>query len=234
MPFVNVEAKNRAAPATRRGRRSERVVARRQAPLRARYADSPAAARTRKSARTSSARVAAGDPFHGEVEVGHGYDVALRFGLDRHVGGLHDAPNPGDLLCAALAACQDGTIRMIADMLAIELDELEVEVTGELDVRGCLGLDPDVRVGFETLECAVRLVAAPGADPKRIEALLVAAERFCVNLDTLRGPTDVATRATVACANMSPPDTLPDGDMSERPEPHRTDRPRRDGGQPRA
>jgi uncharacterized OsmC-like protein len=170
------------------------VVARRQAPLRTLYDESPQAALTRKTARTSAARLAASDPFHGEVEVGQGYGTWVRFGLDRHVGGLHDAPNPGDLLCAALAACEDGTLRMIANLLGVELSELEVEVNGELDVRGCLGARPDVRVGFGTLECRVRLAAVEGTDPRRLDALRNAAERFCVNLDTLRAGVEVETR----------------------------------------
>jgi uncharacterized OsmC-like protein len=168
-------------------RARESIVAPRQAQLRALYAESPQEGRTCKSARTSSARVSPADPFHGAVEVGSGYDAWLGFGLDRHIGGLHDAPNPGDLLCAALAACEDGAIRMIANLLGVELTELAVEVTGELDVRGCLGADPDVRVGFEALDCRIRLQAAPGTEPRRITALIAAAERFCVNLDTLRG-----------------------------------------------
>jgi uncharacterized OsmC-like protein len=114
------------------------------------------------------------------------------------VGGLHDAPNPGDLLCAALAACQDGTIRMIANQLGVELNRLEVEVTGELDVRGCLGIDRGVRVGFEALQCEVELTAADGTDPRRLQALLTAAERFCVNLDTLRAGIEVNTSISFA------------------------------------
>ena len=140
-----------------------------------------------------SVEVPATDPFHGEVEVGSGYGTSLRYGLDRYIGGLHDAPSPGDLLCAALAACADGAIRMIANLLEVELTELEVEVTGELDVRGCLGADPDVRVGFEALDCRVGLAAVDGSDPRRLKALVTAAERFCVNLDTLRGGIEVNT-----------------------------------------
>jgi uncharacterized OsmC-like protein len=174
-----------------RGRDS--IVADRQAPLRALYAESPQRARTRKRARTSSGKVSAADPFHGEVEVGSDYDARLEFGLDRAVGGLHDAPNPGDLLCAALAACQDGTIRMIADLLAVELAELEVEVEGELDVRGCLGTARDLRVGFEALVCRTRVLPAPGTESRRLDALIAAAERFCVNLDTLRRGIEVTT-----------------------------------------
>ncbi len=163
------------------------VVAEKQAPLRSSYTQDPAEALTRKHARTSASRISPTDPFHGEVEIGRGYGTSLQYGLDRYVGGLHDLPNPGDILCAALAACQDGTIRMVADLLGIRLEELEVEVSGELDVRGALAVDPDVRVGFEALDCRVRLRAAPGTGPRRVERLVAAAERYCVNMDTLRG-----------------------------------------------
>jgi uncharacterized OsmC-like protein len=169
------------------------VVAARQAPFRSLYARSPQEALTRKAAATSAARVPASDPLHGEVEIGAGYGRFVRFGLDRHVGGLHDAPNPGDLLCAALAACQDATIRMVADVLRIDLSALEVVVEAELDVRGCLAQDPTVRVGFEQLKSDVRLAVAEQTGDRRLEALVSAAERCCVNLDTLRTGTEVTT-----------------------------------------
>jgi uncharacterized OsmC-like protein len=174
------------------------VVAARQAPLRHLYADRPHEALTQKSARTSSAQVPASDPFHGEVEIGDGYGTKFRYALDRHVGGTHDAPNPGDLLCAALAACADGSIRMLADLLGVGLTALEVEVGGDVDVRGCLGVDRGVRVGFETLGCTVRLSAAEGTDPRRLAAVLAAAEHVCVNLDTLRGGIEVTTAVAIA------------------------------------
>lgn len=173
--------------------RRESVVAQRQEPLRMHYEQSPDSARTQKWARTTSSRVAADDPFHGEVEIGAGYGTSLRFGLDRYVGGLHDAPNPGDLLCAAIASCTDGAIRMVAERLGVQLTSLEVEVTGELDVRGCLLIDRDVPVGFDALDCTVRIAAAEGTDQRRLVALVAAAEKVCVNLDTLRRGIEVTT-----------------------------------------
>jgi uncharacterized OsmC-like protein len=174
------------------------IVAARQDPLRRHYANSPGDALTRKSAHTSAARIPASDPFHGEVEIGDGYGCSVRFGLDRSIGGLHDAPNPGDLLCAALAACADGSIRMLADRLGVGLAALEVQVAGELDSRGALLVDHNVRVGFEALTCTVRLTAAEGTDRRQLDALVGSAERVCVNLDTLRGGVEVTTAAEVA------------------------------------
>jgi uncharacterized OsmC-like protein len=119
------------------------------------------------------------------------YGVTWGYGIDQAVGGLHDAPNPAELLCAALAACADGTVRMIAALQRVELEELEVQVSGLVDVRGTLGLDLDVPVGFQALTMAVRLRAAPDTPPGRIDRLTAAAERACVVLDTLRTGVEV-------------------------------------------
>lgn len=173
------------------------ILAERQAPLRARYAHDPASATIVKRARTGPAD--GRDPFHGTVvaenaaDPGQPYGVVWRYGVDEAIGGRHDAPNPGELLCAALAACADLSVRMIADLLRVQLDELEVEVTGDLDVRGTLDVDRSVAVGFQRLALAVRVQAAPETPPGRIDRLAVAAERACVVLDTLRRgvPVDV-------------------------------------------
>lgn len=37
------------------------------------------------------------------------------------IGGDHDAPSAGDMLCSALAACMDSMIRMVADHLGVTL-----------------------------------------------------------------------------------------------------------------
>ncbi len=70
--------------------------------------------------------------------------MVWRYGTDHKLGGPHDAPNAGEILCAALAACMDNIYRMLAGHLGIELLDLEVEVTGDVDVRGCMAIDPEV------------------------------------------------------------------------------------------
>lgn len=67
--------------------------------------------------------------------------------MHRAVGGPYDAPCPGDILYAALAACQESSIRMGANLLGVELASLTVEVAAEVDIRGALGMDSQVPVG---------------------------------------------------------------------------------------
>ncbi len=163
----------------------------RQAPLRAHYKTSPEAAMVLDHARTSSADHA--DPFHATVEPMDGCGVLVPVGVHRAVGGLHDAPTPGDLLCAALAACQDSSVRMVANLLGVELTFLEVRVSAEVDVRGTLGLNRDVPVGFQSIRCDIEMRAKEGTRPELLEKLKIAAEHCCVVQQTLRNPPRVQT-----------------------------------------
>lgn len=168
-------------------------VRERQAPLRHRYQTKPEDARITDRARTTGGTDL--DPFHGRVVPGdRDYGVTWPFGIHRAVGGDHDAPNPGDLLCAALASCLDSTLRMMAEHLRVPLEFLEVDVTADVDVRGTLRVSEEVPVAFQRMCCWVDLRAAEDADPERVRRLLAAAEHSCINLQTLRSGVEVETR----------------------------------------
>ena len=137
--------------------------------------------------------------FHGYVVPGsEDYGVVWPFGIHRAVAGDHDAPNPGDMLCAALAACLDSSIRMIADRLGVTLRAGEVAVTTNVNVRGTLVVDRNVPVGFQRMRCEVNLQAVEGTDAELIEKLVAASEHSCVNLQTLRSGVPVETRLNLA------------------------------------
>ena len=162
-----------------------------QTPLRALYKSSPGAALVTDHARTKGTDPR--DPFHATVEPMTGCGVTVPVGVHRAVGGPHDAPTPGDILCAALASCQDSSVRMVANLLGVELEFLEVEVTADVDVRGTMVIDRQVPVGFQAMRCDVRLRAKEGTGPEVLEKLRVAAERCCVVQQTLRNPPRVQT-----------------------------------------
>lgn len=164
----------------------------RQLPLYRQYKESP------RAATITDRAVATGgidtDPFHGVVEPGsQDYGVTWELGIHRAVGGFHDAPNPGDLLCAALATCLDSTTRIIADRLDIELTDLTVDVSAEVDVRGTLVVERDVPVGFQSMAIEVEIEPVPGTEPGLVEQLRQAAEYSCVNLQTLLSGVPVET-----------------------------------------
>ncbi len=164
----------------------------RQDPLRDRYKVTPEDALIIDGAKARGGSVA--DPFHGTVFPGSkDYGVEVTFGIHEAVGGYHDAPNPGDILSAALAACLDSTIRIIANRLRVEIVRLEVGVTAHIDVRGTLMVDRDVPVGFQKMDCDVEIQVAEGTDPSLVDKLISAAERSCVTLQTLSNGVEIET-----------------------------------------
>lgn len=160
-----------------------------QAPLVAKYRIQPEAARVIDHASTASPN--ANDPFHFTVEPMPGSAAHIPVSVHQALGGPHTAPTPGDILCAALAACQESSIRMIANHLGVELQSLKVDVNAEVDVRGTLMMDPSVPVGFQAIHCDVKLSAQPGTHPIKVAKLRAAAEASCVVLQTLRNPPPV-------------------------------------------
>jgi uncharacterized OsmC-like protein len=171
---------------------SRTFVGDRQDPLRDRYRTEPGAAQITDRAR--SVRGAELDPFHGRVVAGtRGGESVLSIGAHEAVGGYHDEPNPGDMLCAALASCLDSTIRMIANRLGVRLTRLEVDVTADVDVRGALMVDSHTPVGFTAMRCDVDLATADGTSPATTKGLMASAERCCIVMNTLRGGVPVTT-----------------------------------------
>lgn len=166
-----------------------------QAPLRSRYKESPALAMVTDHAWSCGDDPS--DPFHSRVEPMDGCGVSIPVGVHRAVGGMHDAPTPGDLLCAALAACQDSAVRMVANRLGVEILALEVRVTAQVDVRGALGMQADVPVGFQSMTCDIDLQVTDGTPSKLLDALCSAAKRCCVVQQTLHQPPPVLTQFAI-------------------------------------
>ena len=166
-----------------------------QVPLRNLYRATPALAMVTDHARTCGADPT--DPFHSRVEPMDGCGVVVPVGVHRAVGGLHDAPTPGDMLCAALAACQDSAVRMVANRLGVEIISLEVRVSAQVDVRGALGLHAEVPVGFQSMTCDIDLQVKEGTPAKLLEVLESAAQRCCVVQQTLHRPPPILTQFVV-------------------------------------
>lgn len=69
--------------------------------------------------------------------------------------GENTAPNPQDLLLAALGACMTVGFVAGATGLGIELDLLEIRTECSLDLRGVFGLDPEVPAGARKVKYTV-------------------------------------------------------------------------------
>jgi uncharacterized OsmC-like protein len=155
-----------------------------QAPIKRRYADRPEEARITMTVRSAASDLS--DPLHCVIAPDAAPGLAWRSGAHPGVGGVGDVPCSGDLLMGALAACQEVTLRMVAASMGVELEALEVEVSGQADLRGTLGISREAPVGVTDIRCTTRVKVKEGTDPERASRLLQNAERYCVVLNTLR------------------------------------------------
>ena len=149
-----------------------------QAPLKARYRETPRDARITLRAKGSiddSAIVC-------KVDTGRALAIA---GLHPATGGTGLELCSGDMLLEALVACAGVTLKAVATALEVPLEGAEVFAEGDLDFRGTLGVDKNARVGFETIR--LRFAVKSDAEPEKLDQLLKLTERYCVVLQTLRG-----------------------------------------------
>ena len=83
--------------------------------------------------------------------------------------GTDQGPSPVEFLLHALAACLTAGVANIAAVRGVHLDEVSSTVEGDIDLRGLLGLDPEVRNGFSGIRVAFRL---RGDDPDALREVL--------------------------------------------------------------
>jgi putative redox protein len=116
-------------------------------------------------------------------------DFTLTIDQPKGFGGTNSGPKPSEVLLAALAACQEITWRLYADALGIPLNSIQIELDGQQDLRGFLGVDGAARAGFQRIVGTV-VVGSPAVDAD-IERLKRTVDLRCPVLDDLRAPIPV-------------------------------------------
>ncbi len=157
-----------------------------QKPLKERYREDPSTSRITLNARG----VQTDAPVTCSVDIGRAlYEAQAHIG----VGGPGTGACSGDLLLGALAACAQLTCQMVATSMGIPVRSLEVQVDGDLDLRGTLGVDKSVGAGFDAIRIRFE-VDAPEATPEQLASLHEKTERYCTVLQTLVSPPGIETQ----------------------------------------
>ncbi len=100
---------------------------------------------------------AGGEHVRDETFVAEGDHPAVLCGGDR-------APTPVEYLLAALAACITAGIGNIASARQVTLHSVETTVEGDMDMQGILGLNENVRNGFDTIRASFKIKGDAPAD----------------------------------------------------------------------
>ena len=83
------------------------------------------------------------------------------------VCGADNGPTPVEYLLSALSACITAGIGNIASARQIDLTEVETTVEGDIDMQGILGLNDEVRNGYNAIRIGVRIKGDAEADKLR-------------------------------------------------------------------
>jgi uncharacterized OsmC-like protein len=101
-------------------------------------------------------------------------------------------PTPQEYVLHALAACVAAGIATTAANRGITLTKIESIARGAIDVRGVLGIDPDVRNGFNNVELEVDVDGDAPRDA--LDALIAASTKRSAVFDIITAPTQATVR----------------------------------------
>ncbi|HZP28572.1 MAG TPA: OsmC family protein [Acidimicrobiia bacterium] len=96
---------------------------------------------------------------------------------------------PPEIVLAALASCLTAGVATVATNRGVQLRSVTATVEGDMDLQGILGIDGDVRNGFETIRVTYDIDAdAPRAD---LEAIVAQSQKRSAVFDIVTNPTTV-------------------------------------------
>jgi uncharacterized OsmC-like protein len=96
---------------------------------------------------------------------------------------------PIEYLLIGLASCLTAGVASVAQNRGIQLRSVESTVEGNHDIRGILGVDSDVRNGFNDVKVTFSIDA--DASREDIEALVAQSQKRSAVFDALTNPTEV-------------------------------------------
>jgi uncharacterized OsmC-like protein len=96
---------------------------------------------------------------------------------------------PIEYLLVGLTSCLTAGVAAVAQNRGIQIRSIEATVEGDHDIRGILGVDSDVRNGFNDVRVNFKIDA--DASPQEIEALVAQSQKRSAVFDALTNPTEV-------------------------------------------
>jgi len=97
---------------------------------------------------------------------------------------------PVELVLAGLASCLTAGVASVAQMREIQLRSVTATLEGGMDIQGILGIDGDVRNGFDGIKVTYHIDA--DATPDEIQAVVAQSQKRSAVYDIITNPTNVS------------------------------------------
>ena len=105
------------------------------------------------------------------------------------LGGSDKGMSPGEMLLASCGSCMCMVMTAFARQNGIAIQDLHIDVEGDMDLLGYLNGGPDPRSGFQEIRCSVYLKTP--ATPEKVKKFLKFVEMRCPVADTIVNGTKV-------------------------------------------
>ena len=96
---------------------------------------------------------------------------------------------PVEYVLVGLASCLTAGVAAVAQNRGIQLRSVEAKLEGSMDIQGILGIDSDVRNGYDDIKVTFNIDA--DASKKEIEALVAQSQKRSAVYDIVTNPTNV-------------------------------------------
>jgi uncharacterized OsmC-like protein len=97
---------------------------------------------------------------------------------------------PIEFVLVGLASCLTAGVAAVAQNRGIQLRSVEANLEGAMDIQGILGMDSDVRNGYDDIKVTFNIDA--DASQQEIEALVAQSQKRSAVYDVLTNPTNVS------------------------------------------
>jgi uncharacterized OsmC-like protein len=99
---------------------------------------------------------------------------------------------PIEFVLVGLASCLTAGVASVAQNRGIQLKSVEANLEGAMDLQGILGIDSDVRNGYDDIKVTFNIDA--NASKEDIEALVAQSQKRSAVYDVLTNPTNVTVQ----------------------------------------
>ncbi len=96
---------------------------------------------------------------------------------------------PVELVLVGLASCLTAGVAAVAQNRGIQLRSVEANLEGAMDIQGILGMDIDVRNGYDAIKVSFNIDA--DASQQEIEAVVAQSQKRSAVYDVVTNPTTV-------------------------------------------
>ena len=99
---------------------------------------------------------------------------------------------PVEYVLVGLASCLTAGVAAVAQNRGIQLRSVESQLEGKMDIRGILGIDSDVRNGYDDIKVTFKIDA--DASKPDIEALVAQSQKRSAVYDVITNPVNVTVQ----------------------------------------